>query len=365
MVRELGIGGCERDLTKLALGLDRSLFLPHVGCFRDQGMRAAELREAGIPIVRFPVTSFRSPSFLKGVLAFRRYTSEHGIRLLHTFDAPTNVFGIAAARLTGMRPALASQLWFLETIQRQLWALHRLSLRYADAVVVNSHAVEKQLLEREGFAARHIHVSHNGVETEVFTPRSQGAAAENGVVIGAVCALRAEKRLDVLIDAFAQVRRQYPASRLLIVGSGEMLPALEQQTARLGLGESCTFEPAQSDVAPWLRRLDVFVMCSESESFPNSLLEAMACGCCVIGSDVGGIPELIESGRSGLLFRSGDAHDLAARLFDVLEGQVFRLSLAAQAARRAREHFSMQQAVARMGQLYSSLIVDVEGRRAS
>src|SRR5579884_3401329 len=113
MVRELGIGGCERDLTKLAKRLDRGRFQPHVGCFRDQGIRADELRESGVPIVRFPVTSFRSPSFLTAVAAFRTYIHKHKIRLLHTFDVPTNIFGIAAARASGLRPAIASQLWFL------------------------------------------------------------------------------------------------------------------------------------------------------------------------------------------------------------------------------------------------------------
>ncbi len=359
MVRELGIGGCERDLTKIAKRLDRSRFEPHVGCFREEGFRSEELRAAGVPIVRFPVTSFRSVSFLKGLFAFRRYVRTYDIRLLHAFDVPTNIFGIAAARLARLRPAVASQLWFLDTIPRQLWRLHRLSMRSADAVVVNSEAVRNQLLARNELPPDRIHVSHNGVETEIFYPtpdsslcRPAGAA----VVIGAVCALRSEKRIDLLLDAFATARKQHPAVRLLIIGSGDMLSALEQRRDHLGLGADCTFEPATKEVAQSMRAIDIFVLSSESESFPNALLEAMACGCSVIGSNVGGIPELISPGKSGLLFRSGDSADLAAQLQRVIADSALRQQLSRNAAARARDEFSIDHAVARMERLYTSLI---------
>lgn len=357
MVRELDVGGCERDLAKLARCLDRKRFEPHVGCFRAKGLRADELRDFGVPIVRFPVTSFRSPSFIRGVLAFRKYVRDHGIRLVHSFDVPTNVFGVAAARLTGLRPIVASQLWFLDTISRQFWQLHRLSLRFADAVLVNSDAVRRQLLSENAGLADRIHVSHNGVETNVFSPGERwDSAPGSAVVIGAVCALRPEKRLDLLIDAFARVQKQIGGVELLIVGSGEMLPGLERQSTDLGIRDHCIFQPARSDVVPWMRGIDVFVVCSDSESFPNALLEAMACGCCVIGSNVGGIPELIHDGQSGLLFERGNASELAERLTSVVSDAELRNRLSRNAAKRACEQFSMEAAVARMERLYNTLL---------
>lgn len=359
MVRELGIGGSERDLTKLAMRLDRSRFEPHVGCLREEGMRADELRRAGIPIVRFPVTSFRSPSFLRGVGAFRRYVQGHRIRLLHTFDVPSNIFGIAAARAAGLRPAIATQLWFLDTIPRQLWTLHRLSMRFADAVIVNSEAVHKQLVANENVKPKQIYISHNGVETDKFNTDVEPAWKEESKaasVVGAVCALRPEKRLDLLIEAFSRVKGDFPETKLLIVGSGEMQVQIEQLRDKFGLGSDSRFEPAQSDVAPWTRSIDVFVMCSQSESFPNALLEAMACGCCVIGSDVGGIPELIQPGQSGLLFRSGDVADLSEKLSFVLKDAALRQRLAANSAARAIREFSMEKAVTRIERIYTSLL---------
>jgi glycosyltransferase involved in cell wall biosynthesis len=354
MVRELGIGGCERDVSKAARYLDRSQFEPHVGCFRDQGLRRGELEAAGIPVVRFPVTSFRSASLFKGLLEFRRYVRLHRIALVHAFDVPTNVFAAAASRVAGL-PFIASQLWFRESIP-SLWSMHILSLRRANAVVVNSHAVYQWLAREHPQLRQRLHVSHNGVETAIFHPSEDEARAAGPVTIGAVCALRSEKRLDLLLDAFAKLRAGGYSAKLLIVGSGPVLAALEAQRGRLGIAGDCTFEPATQDVAGWMRRMDVFVLCSDSESFPNALLEAMACGCCPVGSRVGGVPELIVENETGLLFEPGKAGELAAGLMRLAGNPQLRLRLGKHAARRAREEFSMEAAAARLGGLYRGIL---------
>ena len=91
LVRELDLGGCERDLSKVALGLDRSRFDPHVGCFHPEGFRGEELRAAGVPVVQLPVRSFRSWSVLAGARRLAEYVARHGIRLVHSFDTPMNL----------------------------------------------------------------------------------------------------------------------------------------------------------------------------------------------------------------------------------------------------------------------------------
>lgn len=355
LVRELGIGGCERDLTKIAKHLHRARFEPHVGCFRDQGLRRGELQAAGVPIVRFPVTSFRSPSVLGALADFRRYAERHRIALLHAFDVPSNIFGSAAARFSRL-PFIASQLWFRESILSG-WRLHLLSMRAADAVFVNSHAVAERLLREQPRLRGRVHVSHNGVETAIFHPSNQ-TRKPGPLVIGSVCALRREKRMDLLLDAFARLRATRPGIKLLIVGSGDRLASLEEQRDHLGLANDCTFEPAREDVSTRMRRIDIFALCSDSESFPNALLEAMASGCCVVGARVGGVPELIEDGHSGLLFEAGNAADLAAKLDEVASDDCLRMQLAREAARRARDEFSIEVAVARLEDLYSRILGD-------
>ena len=112
------------------------------------------------------------------------------------------------------------------------------------------------------------------------------------MVIGIVCALREEKGLALLVEAFAGP----PGTRgnkLVIVGQGPMRAQLEALRERLDLQNEMLLAPATNEVAQWMRSIDIFVQASTFESFSNALLEATACGCCVIGSRVGGTPELI------------------------------------------------------------------------
>jgi glycosyltransferase involved in cell wall biosynthesis len=357
-----GIGGCERDLSRVARHLDRSRFAPHVGCFIDQGLRAAEIREAGLPVVRFPVRSFRNASFWRGLRELQAYTAEHAIGLVHAFDMPTDVFA-AALRVFPKRPrVLLSHLWLRDcTRPRVNQKLLRLTDFVGDAFVVNSAAAREEMIRRFGRPADRVFLCYNGVDTRVFHPR--GRARRAGLegaraVIGTVCALRPEKRLEVLVEAFARLSPARRGLALVIVGGGAERGRLEELARRLGVGGQCRFEPATGDVAPWLRSIDIYVLPSESESFPNSLVEAMACGCAVAASRVGGIPEMIEHGRNGLLVPPGDAAALAAALERLVESPGERANMAAAAAGAGRR-FSLERNLARTEEIYGALL---EGR---
>jgi glycosyltransferase involved in cell wall biosynthesis len=171
------------------------------------------------------------------------------------------------------------------------------------------------------------------------------------VVIGIVCALRPEKGLHTLMEAFRKVKAGRRGVKLAIVGSGPMLAELEAA----GDGD-CHFQPAERNVAPWLRAMDIFVLPSLSEALSNSLMEAMGCGCCPVASRVGGNPELVTDGETGLLFPVGDADALAERLALLLDQPEYRRRLAARAQRRMREHFTREQAARAMGGIYQEFL---------
>src|SRR5579871_2722022 len=109
MVRELGAGGSERQMTEIARALNPAEFEVHVAAFYAEGMRRQELERAGIPVLDLQIRSFLKPSMLRGARRLRRYLREHSIRLVHTFDVPANVFGVFAAKLTGTPVVLSSQ----------------------------------------------------------------------------------------------------------------------------------------------------------------------------------------------------------------------------------------------------------------
>jgi glycosyltransferase involved in cell wall biosynthesis len=355
LTRELGLGGSERQLAETALTLDRERFEPHVGCFHAGGLRAPELRDAGIPIVELGVRSLISSSALAGAGLMGRYLTHHNIQLVHAFDVPMDLFAVPVARLFRVRVVLASQRahrGLTPGITRHL--LH-LTDRMVDGIVVNSLAVARDLIAEDAVPRSLIRLVYNGLDTGVFCREGVAAARpwqQAEAVIGVVCALRPEKGLPLLLDAFARVRATRPGIRLLIVGSGPILPDLEERARWHGLGSDCRFQPAVQDVAEWLRLMDIFVLPSLSESLSNSLMEAMACGCCAIASDAGGNPEIITAGESGLLFPTGDTAALAARLETVLDSPEYRRILAGNAAHRVRERFSRQAAAGAMSEIY-------------
>jgi glycosyltransferase involved in cell wall biosynthesis len=201
--------------------------------------------------------------------------------------------------------------------------------------------------------SRLIHLCYNGIEAALYPPAPEPRA--DPVVIGVVCALRPEKGVDTLLEAFAGLGLR-PDARLLVVGSGPSLPGLQALAARFGLADRCAFEPATKDVAGRLRQIDIFVLPSLSEAFSNSLMEAMACGCCVVASRVGGNPELVIDGEVGVLFRAGDSAELTRVLDRLLNDSALRAHLAAAGSERIRRQFTMAQATQRMGAIYREVL---------
>jgi glycosyltransferase involved in cell wall biosynthesis len=354
LARELGAGGSERQLAQLAMLLDTAKFTPHVGCFRSEGFRADELRQHGVPILEIPVRSFMPPASLQGARLLWRYLREHHIKLVHAFDVPLTCFGVPVARAARV-PCVLSSLRAHRQLAPRFRSWLRFTDRLADGVVANCHAMERHLLE-EGVPQEKIHVCYNWVDSNRFHPA--GPAPKTGplkdapLVIGVICVLRAEKGLATLIDAFAAVHREQPGLKLLIVGGGPMKESLERRAAGHGIGGQCHMEPAVKDVAPWLRRIDIFVLPSLSEALSNSLMEAMASGCCPIASRVGGNPELVLDGDTGLLFEKADALDLAAKMRLLIRDEALRKRLASRARNHIQAKFNITQALKAMEEVY-------------
>jgi L-malate glycosyltransferase len=359
MARELDLGGSERQLALLARALDRSKFEPIVGCFRPAGLRGHELETAGVPIAHFPVYSFASPGAVAGAWKLARFIRRRGIRLVHTFDYPLAAFALPVARLFTDAIAVSSQRSHRDLIPPGHRRLVRATDPLAAAVVVNCEFVRRHLEQDEGVPASRIRLCHNGIDLEEFSRRDfprPTALPQNALVIGVVCALRPEKGLPDLLHAFARIRRAAAALKLAVVGSGSMLEELESLARGLGIADDCVFAPATEQVAAWLGAMDVFVLPSRSEALSNSLMEAMACGCCAVASNVGGNPELIRHGETGLLFEAGDVSGLAAVLELLIGNRSLRHRLAGAGTRWIRENFSLRASAERMGEIYAELI---------
>jgi glycosyltransferase involved in cell wall biosynthesis len=365
MARELGWGGgIERDVSKFARNLRQHGFAPHVACFAGGGARWQEIDAANIPLLTLPTDSLRSWATLRQAKALRAYLVKHRIQLVHAFDAPTDMFAVPVARLVGL-PSIASHLWLREMLPRSEQLLLSVVDRLATALFANCHAVARQLAVQWRVSAERIHVCHNGVETGEFhaQDRQHDALRGAGIVVGTLAVLRPEKNIQLLLEAFARVLPRTPGARLLIVGDGPMRKGLEAQVVNLGIRHACVFEGATTTPARWLRAMDVFVLPSRFEAFSNALLEAMACGCCPIGANVGGTPELIEHGVRGLLFESEDLDGLAHALERVVLDSDQRARFSSAAASFVEQHLTIEHQTARLAEIYRTVLADPRSPR--
>ena len=358
LVRLLGQGGSERQATVTALALQKDGYAMHVGCVDPIGIRGDELRAAGIPVVCFAIRTLAAPATMWQGLRLAAYIRHHRIELVHSFDVPMNIFGVPFAWLARPRVLLSSQRAHRELTPGLNQKLLRVTDRLVDGTVVNCEAMRTHLITDENVPGEHIRLCYNGIDTARFHPHGERPVeyGESGLVIGVVCGLRSEKGLSTLIDAFARVQADRPDMRLAIIGSGVCLAELQRRAADLGVAEKTIFLPETSEVPRLLRGIDVFVLPSLSEALSNSLMEAMASGCCPIASRVGGSPELIAQGENGLLFEKGDEAGLAAALRQVIGDTGYRQQLAVRSVRRIEDEFSLQASVRRMAAIYEEFL---------
>ena len=354
LAHRLDLGGSERQMTEIAKALDRRYFHPHIACFHPAGIRAEELRAAGIPILHLPVTSFASPSALRGGWKLIRYIREHNIRIVHSFDVPLNIFAVPFAKLAHGPVVLSSQRAHRDLTPGVYTKLLRVTDQLVDGIVVNCLYMRDHLAQDEHVGADLIHLCYNGIDFSTFHREGRAAA---DLTVGVVCALRPEKGLLSLIRGFAEAARHHSQSKLVIVGSGPMLSTLEEEVARLAIGHQCTFVPKTNDVAHWMRQIDIFVLPSLTEALSNSLMEAMACGCCPVASDVGGNPELVgRDGTRGMLFPKEDSHALGSLLDLLLGNTEIRAQIAGAGYQFMHQEFSLEQSARRMERIYRSFL---------
>jgi glycosyltransferase involved in cell wall biosynthesis len=186
-------------------------------------------------------------------------------------------------------------------------------------------------------------VLHNGVDIGQFTPAAvppaplPGVPAHHGPTVTVLSAQRAFKGIEVLVRAWPAIRAAVPDARLLLVGDGAERPALERRVAELDLTDSVVFAGVRNDVVAVLQAADLVVLPSlEGENLPTVLMEAGACGRPVVSTNVGGIPDIVRHGTTGLLVPPADPAALAAAVNRLLRSPDER----ARMGRAARSHIA-------------------------
>jgi glycosyltransferase involved in cell wall biosynthesis len=241
---------------------------------------------------------------------------------------------------------------------RRAW-FQRLPL--TDRIVAVSEFVRESAIESAGINPKKVVTIYNGIETERFlTPRKRPAEEikrgigieKAGAVIGTVARLSPEKDHFTLLEAFGRLTKGSDNAFLVVVGDGEMLAALERRAGELGVRESVVFLGNRRDIPELLSVFDVFALSSKEEGLGITLLEAMGSGIPVIATRVGGIPEIVENGVTGLLVSPESPEQLADGITWLLEHREETRAIVKAGFQQIRTRFSVENMIRKYEGLY-------------
>jgi glycosyltransferase involved in cell wall biosynthesis len=361
IVPKLRIGGAEMHVLSLLSHFDASRFAVSIMYLTPGDARMEEKARRfveSVTTIRFrwrnlPVSFARMVRFLKA----GRFDVVH----CHLPHADT--VGRLAARCAGVSVIVTTEHgkflwkpWYYRAFERVLGA-------FTDARICVSRDILEIREKREGTPARKLFYIPNGVDTAAFRTPARSRAqvlAELGwepaqKIVIAVGRLEPEKNYELLIHAIDGLRNRLPAIRCLIVGDGSRRAALGSLVDALGIARHVKLSGARNDIPDLLGAASVFVLSSTKEGLPVSLLEAMAAGKAIVATAVGGIPEAIRNGESGLLVAPGNVDALADAIARVLIDDELRARLGSAAAAAAERDYDIRKIVASIEDLYEKL----------
>ena len=351
-------GGAERFAVGLATHLPQDRFEPWLCATRaSDAIATRALADAG---VRHLTLGRHAKWDVHRLGALARILRREHFDILHTHKFGSNLWGTligSAARV----PAIVAHehSWSYEGNRPRALIDGQLIGRLASRFVAVSSADGARMVSHEHVDPRKVVVIPNGyIPSPVATTtdvRAELGLDEQALVIGIAAVLRPEKRLDLLLEAVTQVCAEVPRAHLVIAGNGECRPALEAQAQALGVSSAVHFLGSRSDVDSVLRASDVGVLSSEREGSPLLVFECMANDAPMVATAVGGIPDVIEDGITGLLVPRHDAPALARGLVSLLTDPDRRRAIAA-AGREALPRYTIDVIAGRFASLYDSLV---------
>lgn len=375
VVPTLMCGGTENQFMTLARLLDRSRFDVAFACLRRWGPFVDELCALGIPLREYQVSTFRSVHAVTQQARLARQIARDRIDIVHAYNFYGNVFAIPPARLVApvVIASIRDRSPYLTPMQKRV---QRYACQFVDCILVNADAVKEWLVKEEGYDPSNIVVIRNGVDMTRFKSapageqirREFGIAADARLVV-VVSRLARLKGIEQFIAAAAALKPRYPDVHFLVVGETSppdpaYLADLQRMAADVGVIDRMTFTGRRSDVPAVLSAADVAVMPSLNEALSNALLESMAAAAPVVATRVGGTPEALQDGETGLLVEAGDIGAITAAVARLLDDRPLARRLGCAARTRITEQFSVERMVGATEDLYGDLLMRKQQRRS-
>lgn len=374
-IHAFGFGGAHIKIMTLLKEIDNTKFSVDLALPASDAVdirRFAMLQKKGVTIETFKL---EGSSDIFGMLRLYRLIKRRNYHIVHIHQAKFGgTIGRLAARLA-LSPKIVveeagfamNHYWINNPIYRFLHfrVVHPIwNTFFLDRMIAVSHAVAKSTVQREKVSPRRIRVICNGIDASQFNP-SREASSEQRRVLGIpqdtflvsfVGRFGPEKGISFLLKGFAQAFQRVNNIHLVLIGDGPLKEQLDREIANYNLAKNVTMVGWRDDIPSLLNAVDLLVLPSLNEAFGLVLLEAMAASVPVIGTQVGGIPEIIRHGRTGILVPPGSSEAIEASIIYACENQAAVDAMVKQAKHMVCDRFTSKGMAERVENLYFELV---------
>ncbi len=360
MANHFETGGTETQFVRLAKTLSPEKFRIRIGCIRRQGPLLEALEAARIAEFRLD-GGFFTLNALHSSWALAHHLRESRVQIDHSFSFYSNLLMIPIARMAAIPVVIGSQRQLGDLLTPLQRRAQKVCFHLCDRVVCNSQAAAECLLRRNGEDMENPNVAiiPNAVSQDFFDAADARHKCRAGTIptIGLIARMNTGvKNHELFLSSAARLSAKQLPFRALLIGDGPRRSGLEKLAQKLDLADRVTFLGERRDIPQLLASLDILVLTSSSESSPNVIAEAMAVGVPVVATKVGGVPELITHGRTGMLVASADEVELAETLEHCLRHPEVLKRLAQSAREFAVGYFSIEAVRNRYERLYDECL---------
>lgn len=349
----VGWGGQENRTLHECVGLKKLGERAIVLCKPDSKLKT-RAASAGIEVRTHPMRSNRD---LFALFYLLRLIKEESVDVISTHSGDDSLLGAVAGRLSRRKPVIVRTRHLALPITSRL----TYSLLPHRVVTVSEH-VRQYLINDEGISPEHVVTVFTGVDLARFDPdntpdtlRESLGADKNTLIVGTIAILRRKKGHHVLLEAISEVVKKVPNVLFVFAGDGPQRQNIEARIKELGIGRWVRLLGLRTDVPAVLNGVDLFVLPTLQEALGTSILEASAMRKAVISTKVGGVPEVIVEGKTGLLVEPEDSAGLCSAIVALLTDARARESMGAQGRRLVESDFSTTRMVEKMHDLYTNL----------
>lgn len=369
-IYSLEAGGAERVVYHYALYHRKNNYVPVVCAIKKGGEFAEEIRKHGVKV--YLATEKNSGPF-DIIKKIRQIIIEENISVVHSHGQVANSWTIPAVFFSPVRCFVRTEhnVYYPGFKAKIHSFINRSTFFLNDRIIGVSDAVKNAHIDT-AFAGRSKYITvHNGIDRHPFEDvkverekmLKDIGISDNCLIVGTVGSLTRQKRQDVFLRAMAEVCEKVKNVRGMIVGKGGLADELLTLSKELHIDDKVSFCGLRTDIPEILNLMDVFVLSSDWEGFPISLLEAMASGCPNVVTDVGGNREAVEDGISGFLVPPDNPSLLAEKICTILQNKEVLKNTGNNARQYFLENFTAEKMVIKTEEIYSQVILEKNSGR--